>query len=243
MDALISRLQNARISDLSSPVSELITENSRVYLHYDVTNPPLHPGPEFTRFVCISDNHGATPRVPRGDVLIHSGDLSMYARKKSRDATMTWLKALPHPVKLVIAGNHDRMLDPEIYEAEGDPEHYQNMRSQLVGDAAVAAKINYLQFESAIIPPASWKAFGSPATPWYSAGAFQYWENEAQAVNSLIPEDTQILLTHGPPKGILDQSKRGKSVGCPELTRPGGWLPHVRLHVFGHIHEAWGAQI
>jgi Icc-related predicted phosphoesterase len=82
--------------------------------------------------------------------------------------------------------------------------------------------------------------WGSPITPFFFDWAFnrhrgahirRHWD--------LIPAGVDILVTHGPPYGILDRTARGQCVGCEEL------LPVVerlrpRLHVFGHIHEAYG---
>jgi len=82
--------------------NKLITDVSRVYLKYDVLTPPAHPGKGWTRFVCVSDTHGSTPNVPWGDVLIHAGDLTVYGSRKSFEATIAYLKNLPHPVKLYV---------------------------------------------------------------------------------------------------------------------------------------------
>ena len=55
----------------------------------------------------------------------------------------------------------------------------------------------------------------------------------------LIPAHVDVLITHGPPHGVLDRTEAGESVGCEELlaatrrTRP-------RLHAFGHIHQGHG---
>ena len=60
---------------------------------------------------------------------------------------------------------------------------------------------------------------------------------------SRIPEDVEILVTHTPPRGILDRTRRGKRAGCPTLAARIESLSTCRLHVFGHIHEAHGANI
>src|ERR1035437_7388616 len=59
---------------------------------------------------------------------------------------------------------------------------------------------------------------------------------------ALIPDDVQVLITHGPPHGILDEvvSPRGKDQGCEALRERIVSLPALRLHAFGHIHEAYG---
>ena len=70
-----------------------------VYESYDLCAPPEHPGPSWTRFVCISDNHSLNFHVPSGDVLIHAGDLTRDGTLKDLEVTLNWLKGLPHPTK------------------------------------------------------------------------------------------------------------------------------------------------
>lgn len=62
-------------------------------------------------------------------------------------------------------------------------------------------------------------------------------------VHARIPEDTDILLTHTPPYKILDQTRKGINAGCKQLAQRMTELHACRLHVFGHIHEATGAQV
>lgn len=84
------------------------------------------------------------------------------------------------------------------------------------------------------------------AVPLYVLGAFQYeGQREAASIYDNIPASTEILLTHAPPHGICDKTKRGVHAGCPVLaTRLSSEaLSRCKLHVFGHIHEAYGAQI
>ena len=103
------------------------------------------------------------------------------------------------------------------------------------------------------------------ATTRYSFGAFQY-ENEGQAagaclifvmsliaqstcsvlaaaVYSKVPQDTELLLTHTPPHHIRDKTRKRVRAGCAVLARRLKELESCRLHVFGHIHEARGAEI
>ncbi|KAF8344137.1 Metallo-dependent phosphatase-like protein [Cantharellus anzutake] len=304
--------------------AELHTATAHVYLEYDVRSPPPKPKAHgWTRFICFSDTHSSTvENVPCGDILIHAGDLSYYG--KGLDVTVHWLKSLPHPNKLVIAGNHDDLLDIEMFKGNrmrvyADVKDMEASNRMLTGQQARHSNIRYLEYEARDIHTDGnvWRTFGSPGTPWYSAGAFQYeGRREAKRINDLIPHDTQILITHGPPRNILDATRRGKHAGCSALSRrlfsyppsiprgrqfneeemtwdflerddprtatallqaqpttqsPGNlstprqhhrhtrsspsksthdndreladWLPHVRLHVFGHIHEARGATI
>lgn len=77
-------------------------------------------------------------------------------------------------------------------------------------------------------------------------GAFQYeGTQEAQAIHSRIPSTTEILLTHTPPHGICDKTKRRVHAGCAVLATQlnKDEFNHCRLHVFGHIHEAHGTHV
>lgn len=78
---------------------------------------PKPPG--HTRFVCISDTHSLTHKLPKalpeGDVLLHAGDFSNTGLPKEVDKFVAFLTEQPHPVKIVIAGNHDLTFDVENY--------------------------------------------------------------------------------------------------------------------------------
>ena len=58
----------------------------------------------------------------------------------------------------------------------------------------------------------------------------------------MIPDDTAVLITHGPPFGIRDRNVTGEFTGCRDLLAA---ITRVRprLHVFGHIHEGAGTQV
>ena len=84
--------------------------------------------------------------------------------------------------------------------------------------------------------------YGSPWQPWFFDWAFNLERGAPLAEKwALVPDDTDVLLTHGPPSGVLDTTSRGERVGCEELAAA---LRRVRprLHVFGHIHESYGVH-
>ena len=178
------------------------------------------------KIVAISDthNHHRSLTIPHGDILIHAGD---YSNSGSREATidfLDWLEALPHPHKILIAGNHD-------FFAERDRKGFR---------ALVPKNICYLENESVTIE--NIKIWGSPFTPYFGGWAFNLHRGaEIKKVWDTIPEDTDILVTHGPPHGILDQTYRLENVGCEELLlRINAIKPHY--HIFGHIHECPGIK-
>lgn len=94
------------------------------------------------------------------------------------------------------------------------------------------------------------KIFGSPYSPWFFDWAYSYHnpkmgtqqgddQKDGTEVWASIPEDTQVLLTHGPPQDILDLC-RGGHVGCSVLRHRIEQIPSIKYHMFGHIHEGHG---
>ncbi|KAI0048207.1 Metallo-dependent phosphatase [Auriscalpium vulgare] len=242
-----------------------------VYDNYGKAVPP-HPGQGWTRFVCISDTHSRCDfPIPPGDVLLHGGDLSSWGSLSQLQTTMRWLEELPHPSKIIIAGNHDLCLDRNWLEkssaySELGKEDIHKARAMMIGRGARDAGIHYLEHESTELVTATgkrWKVYGSPAAPRYAPGSFQYkrpeeakgrrihWQRidspvltrASSAIYQRIPHDTDILLTHTPPHRILDLASKGVHAGCPYLSDALAGLPDCRLHVFGHIHEGHGALI
>ncbi|KIM84996.1 hypothetical protein PILCRDRAFT_66965 [Piloderma croceum F 1598] len=228
-----------------------------VHTSYNPASPPPLPGPssEWTRFVCISDTHTQTFDVPDGDVLIHAGDLTGTGRKEQMAITGDWLIGMRHPVKIVIAGNHDLPLHDSWYEIPDNKRRFHGKRIEnsaevrdiLTNNHAKAAGIIYLQDESYTFRVKEggkeWSVYGSPWQPYFGNWAFNYRSGEAQALVANIPE-VDILITHGPPRGILDLTIDHSRAGCPALLRHLGRMANPpRLHVFGHIHEARGALV
>ncbi|PCH37820.1 Metallo-dependent phosphatase [Wolfiporia cocos MD-104 SS10] len=209
------------------------TATSAVYVTYDVDNPPPHPGPSWTRFVCISDTHSHIYSVPPGDVLLHSGDLSNGGYLDRLRVTVEWLRSLPHPIKIFIAGNHDTVA---------------RAQDLVRNDASRSAGMCYLEHDSVVITAPSgreWEVYGSPASPRHSCGAFQYEYDEGAELYKIIPPTIDVLLTHTPPFDICDRTRKGKRAGCRDLADrlKSEDLQRCRLHVFGHIHESHGAQL
>jgi len=175
------------------------------------------------RIVCLSDTHNrhAELVVPDGDVLLHAGDFTGRGTEREVATFGEFLARLPHAHKVVVAGNHDFLF-------ESDPARAR----ELLGE------VTYLQDEGATI--AGLSVWGSPWQPWFYDWAFNLPRGPALAERwSLVPEGTDVLVTHGPPKGILDRTSSGLEVGCEELLKARDRI-RPRLHLFGHIHEAYG---
>ncbi len=175
------------------------------------------------RIVCISDTHELHREleVPNGDILVHAGDFTFMSKSMTavRDFN-EWLGELPHQYKIVIPGNHEFFLEKRLEER------------RLLSNATVLINESLKIGELTI--------WGSPATPLYG-GAFGV-SRAADRVRlyRTIPSDTQILITHGPPYGILD-----REFGSTEPTGDLELLDAVkricpRLHIFGHVHGGYG---
>ncbi|KAJ7718683.1 Metallo-dependent phosphatase-like protein [Mycena maculata] len=239
--------------------ANIVSPTSIVQLEY---SPEPLPKPSstqvWTRFVLLSDTHAArTFPVPAGDVLLHSGDLTRRGTLRELRHTMEWLYALPHPVKIIIAGNRDFSLDREWYDANWARtarhdevaiwEPPDTLAELLTGPRAVAANIVYLhdeQYKFRARPGGrEWSVYGSPQSPNFGARvrAFGYDAADAEAVVSQFPS-TDILMTHGPPHEVLDLTTKAAHAGCPALAARLHAL-RPRLHAFGHIHEARGAYV
>ena len=178
------------------------------------------------RLVLISDTHGLHRSIslPEGDVLIHAGDCTNRGKKEEVLDFLDWFSSQAFEYLVFIAGNHDLFFEREpdsiIQEVIPDQVIYLNDSGITIGDYLV---------------------WGSPVQPWFLDWAFnrergteidQHW--------ALIPPEVDILITHGPPYGILDRTVRQAHVGCEALAAR---LPDLqpRLHVFGHIHESYGS--
>lgn len=178
----------------------------------------------------ISDTHGLhgeVGHIPECDLLIHCGDCTNDIGQFWLRNFLTWFSECSKAQKVFIAGNHDgaferwpkqarelvKMIDPSIVYLEGDSFDFKGF-----------------------------SIFGSPYTPtfynWYfnrdrGAAIRPYWD--------AIPEGTDILVTHGPPKGILDYNARDNfHCGCEELMEA---VKRVKpkVHAFGHIHSGYGS--
>ncbi|PNY24939.1 Uncharacterized protein TCAP_05125 [Tolypocladium capitatum] len=186
--------------------------------------------------VCISDTHQTQPQFPDGDPLLHAGDLTNQGSFEELQAQLDWLASLPHRHKVVIAGNHDKLLDAD-YLARF-PERICEPEGQSVGDLEWHDLV-YLNNSFETLGFANGRRlsiFGSLWTPQFDTFAFQY-PRIRDVWTGAVPEGAHVLLTHGPPKGYLDLDGKG----CPNLTREVA-RTQPRVVVFGHIHAGPGRE-
>ena len=215
-----------------------------------------------TRFVMLSDTHIggrgklSDIKVPDGDVLLHAGDHTWTGVYEEVVTALDWLESLPHKHKYFVAGNHDFLFD-ESYPDGHQFRTWTIRRPESVADLlAKYPSIQYLQDQSAEVE--GFKIYGAPWQPWYHNWAFQLpgglkepWNRYSEIKHdregaakiwAKIPDDTQILITHGPPLGIMDKADDLNKLGCPELANRIGDLKKLKLHLFGHIHEGYGHE-
>jgi Icc-related predicted phosphoesterase len=180
------------------------------------------------RIVTISDTHNQLNQIklPKGDLLIHAGDWCMRGDIVEVSQFAHDLKSVAYGFKygaVVIAGNHDWLAQTNDSQVRG-----------MLKDA----DIKYLKDEQVIINDL--KIWGSPWSPWFFDWAFNLERGEEiRAKWDMIPLDTDILITHGPPEGILDRVPDGTSVGCEEL-RIAVERVKPKLSIHGHIHNDYG---
>ncbi|KAK4507899.1 hypothetical protein PRZ48_001634 [Zasmidium cellare] len=198
------------------------------------------------RIVCVSDTHNHSPgegyKLPKGDVLIHAGDLTNQGSLAELKKAVDWISKADFEAKVIVA-------DPDYALKHKSgwgvvPADVEACRNLVVSNDNFV----YLQHASAVIPLPSkgthLRVFGSPYSPdrgrqnW----AFQYEENAAESIWGAVPDGIDLLVTHTPPKGCLDASKHWEEGGCPALKAA---LSRIRplVHVFGHCHEGRGAQV
>ncbi len=190
--------------------------------------------------IFISDTHNKHKRVSVNecDILFHTGDFSFQGTNSELKNFAEWLDEQPADHIVMVPGNHEKLWEKN-YEAGVAIIKKACPRVHILNDSGVTI--------------GNQKIWGSPVTPYF----FDWAWNRARVPElvglhgayikdhwDLIPEDTTILLTHGPPYGILDEVKQfgiSKSVGCELL------LDRVKqikpdIHAFGHIHDGHGEK-
>lgn len=181
------------------------------------------------RIVIIADTHGRSLScwdIPGGDVLIHCGDFSC-GRSGFTDIELLrkQLMLLPHPHKLVVAGNHDFAVQKDGKKTK-----------------EILAPVHYLEDDGLVIDGLQF--WGTPWQPEFLGMAFNLprCSDELHEKRMLIPDDTNVLITHCPPAEILDWVNFNGALGCNQLRWRVDKLPKLKLHCFGHIHEGYGIE-
>ena len=175
----------------------------------------------------FSDTHGKHMQVrpPEGvDMAIFAGDAGTYRNpvlcEQDYRNFLTWFDSLDIKYKTMINGNHCTAFEQGLVKREDIPE-----------------SITYLENESVTIEGI--KIYGSPQTPYFCDWAYNVVPEKIDEYWKMIDDDADIIVTHGPPKNILDRCIDGYRAGCPKL------LDRIKVirpkyHIFGHIHEDGG---
>jgi hypothetical protein len=193
---------------------------------------PGQPATDPVSVVCISDTHNCQPSLPDGDILIHAGDLTQSGSLGELQEALAWLRAQPHPVKIVVAGNHDLLLDASCDDGP-------NRQAAAERNMLDWGDMIYLEnTKTTVVCPNGRRlcVYGSPLSVRHGNWAFQYPRLENVWMGT-VPDDIDVLVTHGPPRAHLDLLK----LGCVHLLQE-VWRSRPRLHVFGHIHEGAGSE-
>jgi len=175
------------------------------------------------KILCLSDIHEEynflLPQESEYDIVIIAGDTFINNDKQSIINFNKWVTSNFNKPVILIAGNHD-----ELFVDQNNIPDIKNL--------------HYL-FNSSI-KIENYTIYGSPYTPRF--GFFPFMEDKytIKKIWQNIDKDTNILVTHGPPFNILDKTSGGVSAGCSELLNQIKQLEHLKLHIFGHIHEGYG---
>lgn len=166
--------------------------------------------------------------IPEADIVIFSGDESNnsnpYLNEVEARKFFEWYKVLPFKHKIYIPGNHSTAVSNKLIRREEYPE------------------LIWLEHETANVEGI--KIFGSPYTPAYGKSwAYMRKRNQMKVVWDTLPNDIQILITHGPPKGILDLTRDLDNnlvqAGCKSLFNKVLEIEPA-VHIFGHLHDESG---
>ena len=178
---------------------------------------------------CVSDTHTNTPELPEADLCIHAGDLTIHGFRSEFYQQLCWLESQRKKFRemVLIVGNHD---------------FYAEKHMEDVYKACEDIGVMYL-FNEDYVTYNGLRLYGSPHVPDYHKWAFMLSERKLFWAWQKIPADTDILVTHGPPRDIMDVSYKDPygGSGCKHLfNRVREIKP--KLHVFGHIHEQHGTM-
>lgn len=195
------------------------------------------------KIVIISDTHEQEKyiKLPEGDLLLHCGDFTKKGSYFAIRDFMAWFAEQPHKFKVLIPGNHEIGLD------RGG---MRETKLDLIMDHVKKQDSNVFYLENSSVEIEGLKIYGSPITPYFFGWAWNVERGEEIAKCwAQIPDDTNILITHGPPLGILDSvpsdriSEPDEKIGCEDLLNRIKQLKDLKLHAFGHIHTGHGVLV
>ncbi|KAJ5550240.1 hypothetical protein N7461_004938 [Penicillium sp. DV-2018c] len=232
---------------VASPLVALLYPLHQVLLH--LRGPPRLPPPDSQpiRVVCISDTHTHEwPDVPDGDLLIHAGDLSNDGSIREIQASVDWLRSLPHKHKVAIGGNHDSYFDvrSRLDEDREDPSSTGSPFAAVSSSSASIHSLHELNGPSRI----DW---GDIHYLQHSAVTLSFSDTSSPSPTTPLSSPRSRSLTiYGAPKSqpsfpsapsTPSHTPRNMTPGCPNLLAE-SWRVRPALHVFGHVHESAGQE-
>jgi len=207
--------------------------------------------------------------IPEGDVFVHAGDFTRCGSVSEVRDFNSWLAKLPHKHKIVIAGNHELSFDPSFQESMisstggrsghigTSPLHISqkmlytpttgDVDSQKFDESTAATMkrelTDCIYLEDASVQLYGLKIYGTPWQPTFGGWAFNL-ERGQDCLQKwdLIPQDTDVLITHSPPLGFGDLCSTGTRAGCVELLKTVQNRVQPKYHIYGHIHEGYGIR-
>ncbi|KAI9691715.1 MAG: hypothetical protein M1822_007787 [Bathelium mastoideum] len=199
------------------------------------------------RFLVLSDTHDLVlNNVPDADVVLHCGDLTEICSAEGLQDSLIFLSSINAELRLVIAGNHDTLLDQEYVQTHGGESGSHEQAVKVMDEApditylregrhtfTLTNGASFICVRRRPVQSCYWLKDGKAITPSYAANT--------STQSSTIPPGIDIVMTHGPPKYILDRPEDDSSAGCEHLRRAVCRTKPL-MHCFGHIHNSYGAQ-
>jgi Icc-related predicted phosphoesterase len=178
------------------------------------------------KICAVSDLHLREPELPEADLLILAGDLTFKGLFKEINQSKKYLRRQRDKFEkvLVTLGNHDG----------GDLIDFPYLIQEFE---------EYVDCKVLIDETVEWgglRIFGSPYTPEFCNWYWMY-PRATNRWKELIPDNVDIIFTHGPCYGILDETPRGEKVGCYDLGRRVGEVA-PKAFISGHIHSGYGQE-
>lgn len=172
------------------------------------------------KIIAVGDTHGKENwlDLPKSDILIHCGDMHITSLQELYHMN-EWFGQQDFDYKICIAGNHDTHL-----------ERIDKKQCKQLFTNAIYLENDYLEIEGL-------KIYGSPYTPEFNNWSFMY-QRRSKEANDLwkqIPDNLDLLISHGPPYQILDKNQNNENCGCEVLQRE-VFIKMPKRHLFGHIH-------
>jgi len=177
------------------------------------------------KIVITGCTHNRYPVIQPCDIFIHTGDFTEHGSISELAQFKLYLDTIQAKYIILVPGNHDRFLEKEPLTRNMFKDYY----------LFINEGIHIYDLDPQI------NIWGSPYTPPWDNWAFNAQDKEREEIFKKISPSTDILITHGPPKGILDQTKEGQNAGCQYLLEQINSSYSIRYHFFAHIHETYGS--